>query len=70
MNDPPASTEMPPLMIIGHWPPILRRVTPTISWTSPATIAQAPHTRRTAGMPDAQAMPTPTAASRLTAMLT
>ena len=57
-------------MIIGHWPPILRRVTPTISWTSPATTAQAPHTRRTAGMPDAPATARPTAASRLTATLT
>ena len=36
MNDPPASTEMPPLRIIAHWPPILRRLTPTISCTSPA----------------------------------
>src|ERR1700754_45210 len=70
MNDAPASTEMPPLMIIGHWPPILRRVTPTINWTSPATTAQTPHTRSTAGIPDAHAMATPIAVIRLTATFT
>ncbi|MEK8106287.1 hypothetical protein NKG94_15830 [Micromonospora sp. M12] len=61
---------MPPLMIIGHWPPIVRRVAPTINWTRPATIAHAPHTRKTAGTPDAPATPTPTAVIRLTAMFT
>src|SRR3569833_2370730 len=68
MNDPPASTAMPPLRIIGHRPPIVRRAAPTTSCTSPETIAQAPHTRRTAGFLDVQATATPTAASRLIAM--
>src|SRR3954466_1639476 len=70
MNDPPASTEMPPLRIIGHWPPILRRATPTISWTRPAPIAQAPPTRSTAGIPEAAATPMPMVASVLIAMFT
>src|SRR6201996_5167952 len=70
MNTPPASTEIPPLMIIGHCPPTVRRVIPTISWISPATTAQAPHTRRTAGTPEAAAKARPIAASTLIAMFT
>lgn len=61
---------MPPLRIIGHWPPIARRGTATISCTAPATTAQAPHTRRTAGMPDVAATASPMAVSVLTAMFT
>ena len=60
---------MPPLSIIGHWPPRARRPIPTTSWTRPATIAHAPHTRRTAGTSEAAATPSPTAARELTAML-
>src|SRR5882757_3210929 len=65
----PARTEIPPLRIIAHWPPRRRRRIATTSCTMPAVIAQAPHTRRTLGTPEAAAMARPTVASRLNAML-
>src|ERR1700754_2529438 len=70
MKETQGRAEVAPLTIIAHWAPIVRRAGGTMSWTSPATIAQAPHTRRTAAMPDADATPTPAAVIRLTAMLT
>src|SRR4051794_9568912 len=60
---------MLPLATIAHWPPSPRRRRATVSWTRPATMAQAPHTRRTAGMPAVTAKASPTAATALIPMV-
>src|SRR5690349_20012178 len=69
-NEVPATTDRDPLAIIAPCPPSRRRRSATTSCTIPATTAQAPHTRSTAGTPEVRATASPAAASALRTTLT
>src|SRR5262245_3171657 len=66
----PARTDCPPLIIMGHWAPtVRRRRTATTSWIAPERRAQSPNTRRAVPMVEKTATIIPAVAARPRPML-